>query len=87
MRDGIYFAPKGSPIERRHNDDTRARGHIARQRSELPEEVNYPASKQDLVEAARRNNAPQEVLDIIRGLPCDNFGGPQDVMKAYGQET
>ncbi|UGB38715.1 DUF2795 domain-containing protein [Frateuria soli] len=46
--------------------------------------VDYPAEKQDLIEAARRNDAPDEVMQTIRKLPEDNYGGPQDVMKGYG---
>ena len=47
--------------------------------------VDYPAEKQDLIEAARRNDAPDEVMQTIRKLPEDHYGGPQDVMKGYGQ--
>ena len=47
--------------------------------------VEYPAEKQDLIEAARRNDAPDEVMQTIRKLPEDNYGGPQDVMKGYGE--
>lgn len=47
--------------------------------------VSYPASKEELVKQARQNDAPQEVVDTIEGLPGEQFGGPQDVMKAYGQ--
>jgi hypothetical protein len=48
---------------------------------------NYPAQKNDLIRTAQDNNAPKEVLDILKDLPEDNFGGPQDVMKAYGEES
>jgi hypothetical protein len=48
--------------------------------------VSYPASKDDLVQAARTNGAPKEVMKIIQGFAEDEFGGPQEVMKAYGEE-
>ena len=48
--------------------------------------VSYPASKQDLLAAAKRNGAPREVIDIIQGFEEPEFGGPQDVMKEYGRE-
>jgi hypothetical protein len=48
--------------------------------------VSYPASKEDLVRTARANGAPQEVMQIIQGFAEDEFGGPQEVMKAYGEE-
>ena len=47
--------------------------------------VDYPADKKTLAQRAKQNDAPQEVLDAIEDLPADDFGGPQDVMKAYGQ--
>lgn len=46
--------------------------------------ASYPASKQDLVSVAQSNGAPGEIIDVIRSLEQDEFGGPQDVMKAYG---
>lgn len=48
--------------------------------------VHYPAGKDQLIDAARHNKAPDEVLDTIRNLPYDEFNGPQEVMKAYGEE-
>lgn len=47
--------------------------------------VDYPASKDDLLKTAQDNEAPDEVVETIRDLPADRFGGPQDVMKAYGE--
>jgi hypothetical protein len=48
--------------------------------------VDYPAKKQDLLAAAKRNSAPKEIVEIIQGLEAEDFGGPQEVMKAYGRE-
>ena len=47
--------------------------------------VSYPSNKQDLVRQARENGAPEEILRVIDDFDADRFGGPQDVMKAYGQ--
>lgn len=47
--------------------------------------VEYPANKQDLLQQARDNQAPPEVLDTLEHLRREQFGGPQDVMKAYGE--
>ena len=46
--------------------------------------VEYPAEKQDLISQAQKNNAPGEVMDTIKSFQPDQYGGPQDVMKAYG---
>lgn len=45
--------------------------------------VSYPASRDDLIEHARGNRAPPDVMELIEGLPDQEFGGPQDVQKAY----
>lgn len=47
--------------------------------------VEYPSNKEDLIRQARDNGAPAEVIDTIEGFEEDEFGGPQDVMKAYGR--
>jgi len=48
--------------------------------------VSYPATKQDLVKAARQNDASRDILQILEQLDEESFGGPQDVMKAYSRE-
>jgi uncharacterized protein DUF2795 len=48
--------------------------------------VDYPASKNDLVKTAKHNGAPEEILALLEGFEQDQFGGPQEVMKAYGRE-
>ena len=47
--------------------------------------VHYPASKQDLLKQARHNHAPEEILQTIENFSTEKYGGPQDVMKAYGE--
>jgi hypothetical protein len=47
--------------------------------------IDYPAKKDDLIRKARDNGAPDEVMDILQQLQEEEYGGPQDVMKAYGQ--
>lgn len=48
--------------------------------------INFPASKQDLVQQAKQNNASQDVIQTIQKLPQDQFNSPTDVQKAWGQE-
>jgi hypothetical protein len=48
--------------------------------------MNYPASKQDLVQKAKQNKANKNVIQAIENLPSDNFNSPVDVQKAWGQE-
>ena len=44
--------------------------------------VSYPASKDDIVQAAESNGAPQEIVDELRSLDSDQFDGPDKVEKA-----
>lgn len=48
-------------------------------------DVEYPTSKEELIMQARRNGAPEDVISDIQTLKDEEFGGPQDVMKAYGR--
>jgi len=47
--------------------------------------LDFPASKDDLVRQAQRNNAPQDVMEKIRGLPGNTFNRPTDLTRALGQ--
>ena len=47
--------------------------------------AHYPTTKEQLVSTARDNGAPPEIMETLQNLPEEEFGGPQEVMKAYGQ--
>ena len=49
--------------------------------------VDYPASKEDLLAAARRNGADERVLDALTALDADRFDGPTAVSKAVSRES
>ncbi|HLZ23945.1 MAG TPA: DUF2795 domain-containing protein [Ktedonobacterales bacterium] len=49
--------------------------------------TSYPASKDDLVRQAQTNHASNEMVEQIRALPAESFGGPKDVMKALGRRA
>jgi hypothetical protein len=44
--------------------------------------VEYPASKDDLVNTAESNGAPSEIVDALRNASQDSFDGPSGVQKA-----
>lgn len=44
--------------------------------------VDYPSSKEDLIEHAREEGAEDDVIDMIEGLPMDRFNSPNDVSEA-----
>ena len=48
--------------------------------------MDYPASKQELVQQAKQNNASRDVIQTIEKLPEQKFNSPTDVQKAFGEE-
>lgn len=46
--------------------------------------VDYPASKDTLVAEAERNNAPMDVIDVLRRLPGDVYENVQQIWIALG---
>jgi hypothetical protein len=49
--------------------------------------VDFPAKKTDLERQAKKNGAPEEILEALKDLPEeDNYHSSADVMKAFGEE-
>jgi hypothetical protein len=44
--------------------------------------VDYPADRDELVQAAEQNGAPQEIVDALRNAGKDSFDGPTAVQEA-----
>ena len=44
--------------------------------------VNYPASKDDVVQAAEQNGAGDDIVEELRSATKDRFDSPADVMSA-----
>ena len=49
--------------------------------------VNYPASKRDLVERARRQGADENVIYTLESIPDRTYEGPSGVAKEIGKLT
>jgi hypothetical protein len=47
--------------------------------------LNYPASKQQLIDKAKENNAPEDVLLTLESLEEEEYHSPVDVSKAFGE--
>lgn len=47
--------------------------------------IKFPASKQDLIEQARQNQAPGEVLSVLERMPDREFRTAADVAKGVGE--
>lgn len=47
--------------------------------------LDFPASKQDLLDRARSDNAEPEVLELLERMPDQEYQSMADVMKGFGQ--
>ncbi len=47
-------------------------------------DVNFPANKRDIVEEARRQNAPDDVVRALDKLPDQRFNSSMDVTRGMG---
>ncbi|WP_407297527.1 DUF2795 domain-containing protein [Stutzerimonas zhaodongensis] len=47
--------------------------------------IDYPAQKEDLLQHAQKNGAEPEVLDVLKGMPDQEYNNMADVMKGYGE--
>jgi hypothetical protein len=47
--------------------------------------TSYPASKDDLVRRAKTNDAPDDMLEMIRMLPSQSYASPAEVMRDFGR--
>lgn len=48
--------------------------------------MNYPASKNDLVEHARGQDAPDEILALLEDMPEREYGSPAEVTKEVSKD-
>ena len=48
--------------------------------------IRYPATKQQLVEHARRNQANDEALSSLRDMPEREYSGPDEVSRVIAED-
>ena len=46
--------------------------------------VDYPASKEELIEHAKKNGADEDALAALEQIPDEEYEGPTDVSAAIG---
>ena len=47
--------------------------------------IDYPASKQDLIDHAKQHGADKEVQSLLNEIPDQDYETPAEVSKALGQ--
>jgi hypothetical protein len=48
--------------------------------------AHYPSTKSDLVDLAKRNNAPGDVMSVLYLIPEKEYISPAHVMKEVGKK-
>ncbi len=48
-------------------------------------QVDYPATRQELIDAAKKEGADQRVIETLQRLPDREYDGPVGVSKAVGE--
>lgn len=48
--------------------------------------LNFPASKEQVLDVVQRNGAPRDLVDIIHARPITKFASPADLMVILRQE-
>jgi len=49
--------------------------------------MDYPASKQDLIEHARKQNADRDVIEALESIPDREYEGPSGVSSAVAKSS
>lgn len=49
--------------------------------------LNWPASKDEVLESAQSNGAPDDVVELIRAMDKDTFAGINDVHNSLWMDT
>lgn len=52
---------------------------------EIIQRVDYPATKQDLVEAAADEEAPPDTINFFNSLPDRTYSDPDDVRREFAE--
>ncbi len=47
--------------------------------------VDYPATKEELIEQAKRHGADKNVISLLEELPDQEYDAPTDVSEAVGE--
>ncbi|MBU6231997.1 MAG: DUF2795 domain-containing protein [Patescibacteria group bacterium] len=46
--------------------------------------ISYPASKQDVVDCAKENEAPSEISDLLARIPEKDYATPAELTREIG---
>lgn len=47
--------------------------------------INYPVGREEIIQTARRNDAPERVMNYLNQLPDRQYQYPTDVEREFGK--
>ncbi|QDI72584.1 hypothetical protein CD934_30730 [Streptomyces calvus] len=50
-------------------------------------DVDFPAGKEELVQAAKRSGAQQDIVEALRGLPAERYANREEVARSVRPES
>ncbi len=72
--------------ERRYTNRSGKSGHVS---PAIVEKylagIHYPSEKKNLVDKAQDNDAPDDVMDLLKKLPDKTYKSPIDITKEIGK--
>jgi hypothetical protein len=48
-------------------------------------QLEYPATREDLVQTAEDNEAPAEVINFFKALPKERYGSAEEVLRDFAE--
>ena len=48
-------------------------------------QVEFPATRDELVHTAEDNEAPAEVINFFKSLPKESYGSPEEVLRDFAE--
>jgi hypothetical protein len=48
-------------------------------------DIDFPVGKNELLDHARQQDAPDEILELMKNSPSQQYGNPSDVSRALEQ--
>jgi uncharacterized protein DUF2795 len=49
------------------------------------QQLEYPATREEIVETAADNEAPVEVINFLKSLPKDRYGSIEEVLRDFAE--
>ncbi len=70
--------------ERKNHGGTQTKANLAHVEKFL-KDLDYPAMKNEVIECARGNDAPEDVIQMLEQIPEQEYGSPTEISREIGK--